>query len=351
MTFSDYSIDPLPKFVRLEPECSNLTAAVFQLMKLMPAEYILDRAAASGELTPRTPVIETSSGTNGLALALACHKRGYPLFLVGDPAITPSWRARMADLGARVFLVRRPGPTGGFQAARLEVIEELRRKHPRHFLARQYHNPDYARAYSQLAEMIVDAVGKVDVLVATAGSGASLCGTANALKLASPGLRVVAVDTFGSILFGQPDRPRSLRGLGNSILPENLRHEAVDDVHWVSARIAYRATRELYRCHRLYQGGTSGAAYLVARWYARRNPGANVVTILPDDGARYADTIFNARWIGAKGLRLDAAPEAPGEVAAPAVAEGDWCWFPWARRTYAEVTAPSRTAVGSGAGA
>src|SRR5581483_9984585 len=74
----------LPKIIRLRPD---LYAVAFQLMKLLPARFILERARECGELEPGMTVAETTSGTFGLGLAMECRVRGYPLILVGDPAI------------------------------------------------------------------------------------------------------------------------------------------------------------------------------------------------------------------------------------------------------------------------
>ncbi len=83
----------LPRMVRLGP---NLFGAAFSLMKLLPARHILDRARQDGALEPGTVVIETTSGTFGLALAMECSLRGHPLVLVSDPAVSPALRRRLA---------------------------------------------------------------------------------------------------------------------------------------------------------------------------------------------------------------------------------------------------------------
>src|SRR5439155_1168814 len=84
----------------------------FSLMKLLPARHILDRAREDGLLEPGTVVIESTSGTFGLALAMECRLRGRPLVLVTDPAVDPRLRRRMRDLGAAVDIVAEPAPAG-----------------------------------------------------------------------------------------------------------------------------------------------------------------------------------------------------------------------------------------------
>jgi cysteine synthase A len=325
----------LPRIVNLGP---NLFGAAFSLMKLLPARHILDRARDQGRLEPGTVVIESTSGTFGLALAMECRLRGRPLILVSDPAVDPALRRRMRDLGAAVDIVTEPAPVGGLQQARLDRLAELRAGHPRHFLPAQYSNPDNPGAYAPLADLLTEALGGVDVLVGPVGSGGSMCGTAAALRAGvHPQLRAVAVDTPGSVLFGQPDAPRRLRGLGNSLMPANLDHTAFDEVHWVSDREGFAATRALHRRHALFMGPTSGAAWMVAQWKSRAEPDARVVVLLPDEGHRYQDTVYDDAWLRRHGLRLRRVPSRPLEVDVPGEAGPEWSWLRWNRRPLAAV--------------
>jgi cysteine synthase A len=330
----------LPRIVRLGP---NLFGAAFSLMKLLPARHILDRASAGGLLEPGTVVLESTSGTFGLALAMECRLRGRPLVLVSDPAVDPRLRRRLRDLGAAVDIVTVPAPVGGYQQARLDRLAELRSRHPRHFLPAQYSNPDNPGAYRPLADVLTAALGRVDVLVGPVGSGGSMCGTAAALRAgAHSALAAVGVDTPGSVLFGQHDAPRRIRGLGNSLMPPNLDHAAFDEVHWVSDREGFAATRALHRHHALFMGPTSGAAWLVASWKARAEPDARVVVLLPDEGHRYQDTVYDDGWLRRQGLRLRRPPTRPVEIDTPADGSPEWSWLQWNRRPYAAVVPPGR---------
>jgi cysteine synthase A len=285
-------------------------------------------------------VIETTSGTFGLALAMECSLRNHPLILVSDPVIDPAFQRRLRDLGAEVVIVEQPARVGGYQQARLERVAELCTQHPSHFWPSQYANPDHPGAYGRLADALVEALGQLDCLVGPVGSGGSMCGTASALRRRQPAVQAVAVDTPGSVLFGHVDAPRRLRGLGNSIMPANLDHTTFDEVHWVSDREAFAATRVLHRRHALFMGPTSGAAWLVAEWWARTHPEARVVALLPDEGHRYQDTVYDDAWLGRHGLRLRRPPTRPVEVSRPTDAGTEWSWLRWARRTHAEVVLP-----------
>jgi cysteine synthase A len=325
----------LPKLIQLD---QNLYGAAFFLMKLLPARFILDRARDAGLLREGSVVIETTSGTFGLALAILCSLQGYRLIIVSDPAIDPPLQRRLEDLGATVEIVREPAAVGGYQRARLDRMEELRAQHPGHFWPAQYSNQHNPGSYAPLAELLAEAVGRIDCVVGTIGSGGSMCGTSAFLRLLFPHLKVIGVDTHGSVLFGQPDhKKRLLRGLGNSLMPENLDHKAFDEVHWVSAAEGFAATRYLHSRHALYMGPTSGTAYLVAQWWARQHPDANVVVTLPDEGYRYQDTVYDDAWLRANDAWLPELPSSPRLVDHPLEAADDWTCMHWNRRPYEQV--------------
>jgi cysteine synthase A len=182
-------------------------------------------------------------------------------------------------------------------------------------------------------------------VVGTVGSGGSTGGMAAFLRLVCPRMQLVGVDTPNSVLFGPADGPRLLRGLGSSIHPRNVDPANFDDVHWVGAATAFHATRRLHQRHGLFMGGTSGAAWLVAQWYAQRNPGATVVALLPDQGWRYLDTVYDDRWLQQHGVLLTELPGAPTEVQHPDEVSGEWTRLAWRRRSLAQVTAGAATGL------
>ena len=258
-----------PRMAALSP---SLIAAAFPLMKLMPARYILDRAAADGALKPGARIVETTSGTFGMALALLAAARGYRLTLVSASSlIDANYQARLEGIGATMVVTEDPDGNGD-QLRRLQRLEGIRREEPDCFWPRQYDNPGNALAYARLAELLVRTVGKIDCLVGCVGSGGSLCGTGTFLRAVFPHLVVIAVDTHHSILFGQPVGKRLLRGLGNSILPGNLRHDLVDEVHWVGAYPAFNEAHRLLREHGIFQGPTAPPPPLLADGLRARIP-------------------------------------------------------------------------------
>jgi len=315
----------------------DLAAVRFELMKHIPAHFVLAKARREGRL-PGTggTVAETSSGTMALGLARECAWKGHHCIIVSDPVIDPVMRSRIETLGAQVVIVR-AGPGEGHQTARMRELRRILRDRPEAFWPRQYDNPDCRAAYLPVAELLAQELARLDVLVAPVGSGASGCGIAQALRSLWPELRLVGVDTPGSVLFGCPDGPRMLRGLGNSLLPGNLVHACFDQVHWVPAPLAYSATRRMYRDLGADVGPTSGAACLVARAVAAADPGALVAYLCPDTGERYRTVVLDPGRLQDLGLWVDPIPDRPVRVDHPDQVGTAWAWLPWGRRTLAEV--------------
>ncbi|WP_405443088.1 cysteine synthase family protein [Streptomyces avidinii] len=328
----------LPRIIHVT---GNLYAAAFSLMKLLPARFIVDRAEGAGLLTPGTPVIETSSGTFALGLAMVCRQRGYPLTIVGDPAIDRDLRNRLEMLGTKVVIVHDEGQAGGIQGARLTRVSELRREHPDSFVPGQYDNPDNPAAYAAVGDLVAQSLGTVDCLVGPVGSGGSTSGIAAALRRGNHDPRLIGVDTHGSVIFGAPEGHRVLRGLGSSIVPGNVEHAAYDEVHWVAPGEAFHATRELYRRHGLFMGPTSGASFQVASWWARHHPAARVLMVLPDEGYRYQSTVYDDAWLRAQGIIAAPGDRGPRLVDEPADAGRTWSRLLWDRRGRAAVVAPA----------
>lgn len=317
---------------------NRILLASWPCMKLVPAEHIIRRALRDGHLEPGGTILESTSGTLGLGLARVGRAHGCPVRLVGDPSIDATLRAKFALLGAEVDVVEADA-SGSFQKARLRRLEELRLTLPGSFWVQQYDNPHNAEAYEAIADHIDDRLGglPIDHVVSPHGSGGSGAGIACRLRERRHPARLVAVDTPGSVLFGCADRPRLLRGLGNSLVPRNVRHTEVDEVQWVPAKLAFAAAISLYAQETLDLGPTSGAAVFVARELASRRPGETVLVICPDGGERYRDTVLSRTWLAGRGLLADVAGSAPKVVTGPQAVGDEWARMAWERRRLDEV--------------
>ncbi|MCF6471960.1 PLP-dependent cysteine synthase family protein [Nonomuraea sp. MG754425] len=286
-------------------------------IKDRPALHMVRRARARGELRPGATIVESTSGTLGLGLALAGIVFGHPVVLVGDPGMEPLMCRLLASYGVRLETVRDPHPIGGWQQARRDRVRNLLAELPGSYCPDQYHNPDNADAYAGLAHELLGRLPHIDTLVCSVGTGGHSAGIHAVLRRHFPALRLVGVDTVGSAIFGQPARARLMRGLGSSIHPRNVAYDAFGEVHWVSPAEAVWACRTLAERHYVSGGWSTGAVALVARWLARRAPGETVVAIFPDGPWRYWDSIFDDGYCRAHGLLGTVPADEPDELAAP----------------------------------
>ena len=288
-------------------------------IKDRPAMHMVARARARGDLRPGARIIESSSGTLGLGLALAGMAYGHPVTVVTDAGLEPIVVQLLSSYGVRVDQVREPHPDGGWQQARRDRVAQLLAEDPEAWNPDQYNNPDNVEAYRGLALELHAQLGRVDVLVCSVGTGGHSAGVARVLREFNPSLELIGVDTIGSTIFGQPARPRLMRGLGSSIYPGNVDYSAFNEVHWVAPAEAVRASRQLAATHYATGGWSVGAVALAAGWAARTYPAATTIAaVFPDGPQRYFDTVFNDDYCRTHGLLDVEAPTEPITIDDPA---------------------------------
>ncbi|RWI32030.1 pyridoxal-phosphate dependent enzyme [Mesorhizobium sp.] len=335
-----------PRIIKLR---ENLYGASFFLMKLLPARFMLELAVEVGQLKQGATICESSSGTFGLALAMLARQYGYRLILVSDWALDRHLHRRLIELGAEVDIVEKPAASGGFQQARLDRLQRHIREIADSYWPLQYDNPNNPLSYAKIAEQMINRVGKVDCLVGAVGSGGSMSGTSRCLRVLFPELHAVGVDTPNSVLFGQPSGSiTKLSGLGGHIVPKNVDHCQFDEIHWLTPAETCQATHELHREHGLFMGPTSGAAYRVAEWWSRNNPGKAVVAIFPDEGHRYTETTYDQEWLQTVPGWPGPLRQNPVTVATPKEEMLGWSRFSWNRKTLGQALAPAGEGIGSG---
>nr|WP_236071071.1 pyridoxal-phosphate dependent enzyme [Streptomyces polyasparticus] len=287
-------------------------------IKDRPGLHMIREARRRGALRPGAPVVESSSGTLGLGLALAGLTYGHPVTVVSDPGMEPAMVRLLASLGAQVDQVERPHPTGGWQEARRARVAALLAARPGAYCPDQYGNPDNVAAYAPLAAELIAQLGRIDTLVVAVGTGGHSAGIAKGLRRHAPHLRVVGVDSVGSAIFGQPAGPRLMRGLGSSVHPANVDYAAFAEVHWVAPGEAVWACRQLARRHYASGGWSVGAVALVAGWVARTSPpGTRIAAVFPDGPHRYLETVYNDNWCAEQGILGVEPPPRPAEITTP----------------------------------
>jgi len=264
------------------------------------AYWILKRAAERGEICDETTVIESSSGNFAAALAAFTHLVGLRFIPVIDPKISGTYESFLRRICQKVVKVEDVDDTGGFLKARLEMVKHLCATVPNAYWTDQYGNLDAMEAHYELtaAEICADfdSLDYVFIGVSTAGT---IAGVSRRLKEHYPNIRVIAVDTQGSAIFGGAPRKRHIPGIGSSIVPDLLSHAKIDDVVLISEQETVRACRELLTSHGLFVGGSSGTAFAAIKRYAARMPAHKRPTVLflcADRGTPYLDTVFDPTW-------------------------------------------------------
>jgi len=311
----------------------NLFVLSFHVMKLLPALHMLKKAQAERKIQENSLIVETSSGSFAYGIALACTELKLPFAIVTDHKIDPLIKEQVMGQKGILYIVRKKAENGGIQQARLNKLHEVLAANTGSFWPCQYDNPDNQEAYHSAGERLIETLGKNLILVGSVGSGGSTCGLITAMRRHNNDIPLIGVDTFNSVLFGMEDGPRMLRGLGNSIIPKNLHHWYFDEVHWVSAHLAFNATRNLHSSHGLFCGPTTGAAYAVGQWISKLNPLQKTILISPDLGHRYLSSVYNAKWMKKQGFFHPLNQTSPAKVLHPKEAQGDWACFSWGRKT------------------
>ncbi len=264
------------------------------------AYWILKRAAERGEICDETTVIESSSGNFACALAAFTHLVGLRFIPVIDPNISGTYESFLRCICSTVVKVEDRDDTGGFLKTRLQKVKELCATIPNAYWTNQYGNLDAVEAHYELTAGEIcadfDTLDYVFIGVSTAGT---IAGVSRRLKERYPQIRVIAVDTAGSAIFGGAPRKRHIPGIGSSIVPQLLSHAKIDDIVLVSERETVQACRELLTSHGLFVGGSSGTAFAAVKRYAARMPAYKrpiVLFLCADRGTPYLDTVFDPAW-------------------------------------------------------
>ena len=289
-------------------------------IKLKAATEMVEAAERDGFLTPGSILVESSSGNLGVALAMIAASKGYGFLCVTDSRCNLSTRRLMEALGSRVHIISEPNPVTGFLGARIDYVSALCASDARYVWLNQYTNQENWKAhYRQTAPAIAREFPELDVLFVGTGTCGTLMGCARFFREWNRPVRIVAVDSVGSVTFGGPPGRRMIPGLGTSVRPPMLDETYVDDVVRVEESDTIRACHRLARSGFLFGGSTgtvvSGATNWLDLYDAR---GLTAVAIAPDLGERYLDTVYQANWLedlyGEKVLDSDQLTAGSGSV-------------------------------------
>lgn len=255
------------------------------------ARSIIDAAEKSGKLAPGGTIIEPTSGNTGIGLAALAAGRGYRAVMVMPDTMSVERRNILRAYGAEIVLT--PGAEG--MRGCISKAEEMLQQIPGAIIAGQFDNPANPAAHYATTgpEIWADTAGKVDILVATVGTGGTLSGTGKYLKEKNPQLKVIAVEPAASpLLSGGTAAPHAIQGIGANFIPATLDTDVYDEIVTVDNEQPFTTAKELGQRDGVLVGISSGAALWAATQVALRpeNVGKTIVVILPDSADRYYST-------------------------------------------------------------
>lgn len=287
---------PLVRMERIAVPYQAEAEIVAKVERFNPGGSVKDRAALGmiqeaeqdGSLSPGGTIIEPTSGNTGVGLAWIARLKGYRVVLTMPESMSLERRKLLQASGAELILTpASEGMTGAIRRA-----EELHQQTPGSIILGQFENPANPRAHETTTaeEIWQDTDGKVDVFVATVGTGGTLTGTARGLKRHHPSIRIVAVEPASSpVLSGGKAGKHAIQGIGAGFVPQNYDATWVDEVITITDEEAFRTMRELASMEGLLVGISSGAAMAAALQVGQRTEykGKRIVVLLPDTGERY----------------------------------------------------------------
>ena len=282
---------PIVKLSHLNlPEGVNLFA---KLELYNPGGSVKDRIGRSmiedaeekGLLKPGGTIVEGTAGNTGLGIAFAALNRGYRVIFVVPTKFSVEKQTLMRALGADIINTPREEGMLGAEAK----AEELRASIPGAVTLRQFKNLANPKAHYETTgpEIWRDLEGKIDYLVAGAGSGGTYSGVVRYLKEQNPAIKGILADPVGSTMGGGEHGDYNIEGIGNDFVADTMDMSLVDKVVKVDDNDAFTGARELARKEGIFGGSSSGAALSAAKKLIDSGARGNIVVIFPDRGDRY----------------------------------------------------------------
>lgn len=247
--------------------------------------YMVEQAERDGLLKKGGTIVEGTAGNTGLGIAFAALNKGYRVIFVVPEKFSQEKQTLMRALGAEI--VNTPRSEGMLGASK--KAEEIKASIPGSVSLKQFENPANPQAhYETTGPEIYSALdGKVDYLIAGAGSGGTYAGIVKYLKEKNPAIKGILADPIGSSMGGGEHGDYNIEGIGNDFIPKTMNMSLVDEVIKINDDEAFGGARTLAKNEGIIAGSSSGAAFAAALKLAKEGKRGNFVVVLPDRGDRY----------------------------------------------------------------
>lgn len=248
-------------------------------------KYMIKDAENKGLLKKGGTIVEATAGNTGLGIAFAALNKGYRIIFVVPTKFSQEKQTLLKALGAEIINTPREGGMLGAS----EKAEELRRTIPGAISLEQFKNQSNPQAHYETtgAEIYRDLDGRIDYLVAGAGSGGTYTGVVRYLKEHNPDIQGVLADPVGSTMGGGEHGDYDIEGIGNDFIADTMDMSLVDRVVKITDDDAFYGARLLAKKEGIFAGSSSGAALIAAKKLIDSGAKGNIVVIFPDRGDRY----------------------------------------------------------------
>ena len=270
---------------------------------------MIEAAEKQGLIKPGYTIVEPTSGNTGLGLAMAAISKGYKMVFTLPDKMSKEKIDLLKAFGAKVIITPTNVPPD-HPTNYVKVAEKIVKETPDSFMPNQYFNSANPETHYKTTgpEIWRQTEGKIDLLVASMGTGGTISGIARYLKEQNPKIHVVGVDPEGSIYHHEFYKTKGeihsykVEGIGEDFLPSTLNLKIVDEIITVTDKEAFLTARELAQKEGVFVGGSSGAAVFAALQVVKRLPKTKtIVVILPDTGRNYLNKIFSDDWMSENG--------------------------------------------------
>ena len=266
----------------------------FGSMKDRAAYFVIKQLLANGGINKNTTMIESSSGNFAIALSGVCAALKMKCICVVDNNLTNANRKIIENYGSKILTIATKEKNQSNQEKRIETVKQYIALNKNTYWTNQYNNKMIQESYSSLAKEILNQCPQVEDIYIPVSTCGTIAGVSSWIKKQKPDVKIIAVDSFGSQIFGERITRNRFTGMGSRVIPGNLENAIIDKIVRVTDYECIIGCRFLLK-QGIFAGASSGA--VTAAIKKTNNYNQKIVAIFPDRGDRYLDNLYSTEWI------------------------------------------------------